>query len=714
MRFAGPSYHFDATPMRTAERLRTGEGLSAAERLLASGPLLLLVAFLVLAPASSLSAQEDARPCSAEAHRHFDFWEGRWMVRTAAGALAGHNTISVILDECVLMEHYTTPTGYEGYSLNMYDASRDVWHQTWMANGGGLLLLEGGYEGGRMVMEGETVRPDGTTVLNRITWSRMGGDPDRVRQHWEVSSDGGETWASGFDGHYIRQSSAHDWDLLLRGGTVMNGSGRPAFQGDVAIRDDRIVRVSRRPLDPTRADRAVDVTGKVVSPGFVDIHTHLDPLLRLPGAESHVRQGVTTALGGPDGGSPWPLDAYLDSAQALGLGLNVGFMVGHNTVRRAVVGLEDRAPTPGELEEMKSMVARGMADGAWGISTGLKYLPGAFAELPELVELSRVAADGGGFYTSHLREEGLGLIESVAEALEIGRQASIPVVLTHHKVVGEPMWGASERTLAMVDSAREAGTDVMIDQYPYTASHSGITILIPAWAMEGGTDALLERVDDPAVADSVLAGIAFNIVNDRGGNDLRRVQFSRVPWDATLEGRTLHDWALREGLEPTPETGAELVVEAVRRGGANAIYHAMSEEDVEAIMAHPFTMIGSDGRLVALGDGHPHPRWYGTFPRVLGRYARERGVLAMEDAVRKMTALPAERIGLRERGQIRAGWFADVVVFDPDTVVDRATFEEPHRYPTGIEWVLVNGKITVEDGAFVDARAGTVLRRGRN
>ncbi|MDH3271217.1 MAG: D-aminoacylase [Gemmatimonadota bacterium] len=655
-----------------------------------------------------------ARPCANEANRHFDFWEGRWMVRAATGALAGHNTISVALGECVIMEHYTTPSGYEGRSLNMFDASRGVWHQTWTDNGGLLLLLEGGYEGDRMVMSGETLGPNGQATLNRITWSRVGGDPDRVRQLWEVSSDGGDSWGTGFDGLYIRQSGDFDWDVLLRGGTVVDGSGQPRFRADVAVRGDRIVRVSREPLDASRADRVIDATGKIISPGFVDIHTHLDPLLRLPGGESHVRQGVTFALGGPDGSAPWPLDDYHDRAEALGLGLNVGFMVGHNTVRGAVIGLEDRAPTPAELERMKAMVARGMDDGAWGISTGLKYLPGAFSELPELVELSRVAADRGGFYTSHLREEGLGLIESVAEAMEIGRRADIPVVLTHHKVVGQPMWGASERTLAMVDSARAAGTDVMIDQYPYTASHSGITILIPAWAMEGGTEGLLARMDDDRLADSVLVGIAFNIVNDRGGNDLRRVQFSRVSWDTSLEGRTLHDWAVRDGLEPTPQTGARLVIEAVRRGGANAIYHAMSEDDVEAIMAHPSTMIGSDGRLVALGDGHPHPRWYGTFPRVLGLYTRERGVLTLEQAVRKMSGLPAERIGLRERGQVRAGWYADLVVFDPATVADRATFEEPHQYPLGIEWVLVNGQISVDDGGFVDARAGAVLKRGRN
>ena len=420
---------------------------------------------------------------------------------------------------------------------------------------------------------------------------------------------------------------------------------------------------------------------------------------------------MTTALGGPDGTAPWPLEQYLDRADEIGVGLNVGFMVGHNTIRREVIGLEDRAPTAAELVQMQDMVDQGMIEGAWGISTGLKYLPGAFAELDELVALSSVVVPYGGFYTSHLREEGLGLLESVSEALEIGKQANIPVVLTHHKVVGQPMWGSSEITLAMVDSARIAGTDVMIDQYPYTASHSGITILIPAWAMEGGTDALLTRMEDPFLADSILSGIEFNIKYDRGGNDLKRVQFSSVSWDKSLEGKTLYDWAVRDGLEPTPANGAKLVVESVRRGGANGIYHAMDEGDVEAIMSHPQTMIASDGRLVALGDGHPHPRWYGTFPRVLGLYSRERGILELEEAVLKMTFMPAKRIGLAKRGQVKIGWFADLVVFDSETIIDRATFQNPHQYPVGIEWVLVNGKIALANGDYRDLRSGKVLRK---
>ncbi len=508
-----------------------------------------------------------------------------------------------------------------------------------------------------------------------------------------------------------QQTVEKQWDIVIRGGTVIDGTGEPRFTADVAIRGDRIVAVSAIPLDTQLAKEVIDATGKVISPGFVDIHTHLDPLLTLPGGESHVRQGVTTALGGPDGTAPWPLAPYLDRVDEIGVGLNVGFMVGHNTVRREVIGLEDRAPTSAELTRMQDMVVQGMIEGAWGISTGLKYLPGAFAELQELVALSTMVVPYGGFYTSHLRDEGLGLLESVSEALEIGRRAEIPVVLTHHKVVGQPMWGSSSTTLSMVDSARDAGTDAMIDQYPYTASHSGITILIPAWAMEGGTDAFLIRMEDSVLADSILAGIEFNIKYDRGGNDLRRVQFSRVSWDRSLEGKTLYDWAVRDGLEPTPAIGAELVVESVRRGGANGIYHAMDEADVEAIMSHPQTMIGSDGRLVALGDGHPHPRWYGTFPRVLGVYVRERGVLELEEAVRKMTSMPAGRIGLPKRGQVETGWFADLVVFDSETIIDRATFQDPHQYPVGVEWVLVNGKIAIEDGVYRDIRSGKVLRK---
>ena len=406
-----------------------------------------------------------------------------------------------------------------------------------------------------------------------------------------------------------------------------------------------------------------------------------------------------------------PLGAYLAQRETAGVGPNVAFLIGHNTIRRSVMGMADRAPTAAELTRMQGMVARGMGEGAWGLSTGLKYLPGAYSDVDEVVALARVASDSGGIYTSHLREEGLGLLESVAEAIEIGRRARIPVVLTHHKAVGTPMWGKSVTTLAMVDSARRAGVDIMIDQYPYTATHTGLSILIPAWASADGDSAFRRRVADPVLRDSIERGIIFNILNDRGGGDLARVQFSRVRWKTDLEGKTLRDWAVERGLQPTPENGAKLVIEAELAGGANAIYHVLDEGDVKRIMRHPQTMIASDGRLSRPGDGHPHPRAYGTFPRVLGRYVREERVLELEDAVRKMTSMPAARVGLEGRGVIAVGSYADIAIFDPATVADRATFAVPHQYPVGIDYVIVNGKLAVDGGRFSDVRAGRVLRR---
>ncbi len=500
------------------------------------------------------------------------------------------------------------------------------------------------------------------------------------------------------------------WDLLITGGTVIDGTGKARFRADVAVDDGKIVRVSPTALSKASATRVIDATGKIVAPGFIDLHLHMSPV-NLPGGENLVRQGVTTALGGPDGGSPWPLADYLKKADALDLGMNVAYLIGHNTIREDVMGLDNRPPTEGELKEMKSRVAQGMKDGAFGFSTGLRYTPGVFSEVGEVIELSKVAAEMGGIYTSHLRDEGAKLLEGVGEAIEIGRKAKIPVVLTHHKAVGGPNWGGSVKTLGMVDAARKEGIDVMIDQYPYTASHTDISILVPPEALAGGTKAFLARVDDRKTVEGVMEGIVWNIVNDRGAGDINNVQFSNVPWDRSLDGKTLKDWAVREGLSPTPENGARLVVEAIRKGGAGSIFHAINEDDVRRIMQHPFTAIATDGTVSKFGEGSPHPRSYGTFPRVLGHYARDQKVITLEDAVRKMSSLPAGRMGLKDRGRVAEGTWADLVVFDPATVADKATFQSPHQYPEGIPYVIVNGVPMVDNGKWTSAGPGQVLRR---
>ncbi|GAC1514923.1 MAG: D-aminoacylase [Gemmatimonadaceae bacterium] len=501
------------------------------------------------------------------------------------------------------------------------------------------------------------------------------------------------------------------YDILITGGTVIDGTNAGRYRADVAIIGDRIALVSRTPIPPSTARRVIDARNRIVTPGFIDLHAHLEPLAELPGAESAVRQGVTTALGGPDGSSPWPFASYLAARARKGVGINVAYLVGHNTVRRLVMGDAERAPTSTELARMRAMIAQGMGEGAFGISTGLKYIPGAYSTIDEIVELSTPAADSGGIYTSHLREEGLGLLSGVAEALEIGRRAHIPVVLTHHKAVGAAMWGKSAVTLAMVDSARRAGVDAMVDVYPYTATHTGLAVLIPAWALADGDSAFARRAAIPALRDSIERGIVFNILNDRGGGDLSRVQFSQVKWMPSLEGKTLADWARLRGLPLTPQTGATLVIEAQLKGGGNAIYHVLEEKDVQRILRHPQAMVASDGRLSQPGEGHPHPRAYGTFPRVLGHYARDLHLLTLEQAVYKMTGQPAARLGLRDRGVLRAGSAADVVVFDAARIADPATFTQPHRYATGIDVVLVNGIAAVDSGRYTDSRAGRVLRR---
>lgn len=498
-----------------------------------------------------------------------------------------------------------------------------------------------------------------------------------------------------------------DFDFIILNGTIYEGTGSEPFQTDIGIKADRIIAIGD--LSKSAAKETIDAEGLAITPGFIDMHTHLEPLMELPLAESLVRQGVTLALGGPDGSSPWPFGSYLDSLDATDLGLNVAYLIGHNTIRKEVMGLEDREPNAQELELMKSYVSNAMDEGAFGISTGLKYLPGTFARIDEVISLSAIAGKNGGIYTSHLREEGLGLLEAVQEAISISKEANIPVVLTHHKAIGVKMWGASSNTLAMVDSARAIGLDIMIDQYPYTASHTGISVLIPSWALENGE--FETRVKNPVLRDSVKKGIIFNILNDRGGKDLKRIQFSRVEWDPSLEGKTLNDWVIREGKEPTIENGADLVIQAQLNGGTGTIYHAIDEADVERIMKHPMTMIGSDGRLSQPGDGHPHPRAYGTFPRVLGYYVRERKALSLSEAIHKMTGLSAKRLGLSDRGIIQVGAIADITIFDAARIADQSTFTDPHQYPLGIDFVFINGEIAIRNGNYLAVPAGKVIRK---
>ena len=503
-------------------------------------------------------------------------------------------------------------------------------------------------------------------------------------------------------------AAAQDYDVLIRGGRIVNGSGNPWFEADVGIRGDRIAAIGD--LSGAAAARIIDASGLVVAPGFIDPHTHaIRGIFDVPTADSALLQGVTTLTEGNDGSSPWPIAEHYREIEELGISPNWSVFVGQGTIRSIVIGAGDRDASAAELERMKQMVAQAMEEGALGISTGLFYVPGSFTSTREVIELSRVAADYNGIYISHMREEASQLIDSVEETIRIGEEAGIPVQMTHHKVIGAPNWGNSVASLGLVDEARARGVDITMDQYPYTASQTGVSALIPQWAQEGGDDALIRRLGSDETRQTIKNEVVERILFDRGGGDPANVFISRNSWDPSMAGKNLAELTIEAGMEPTPENAAEVVFHILRNGGATAVYHAIGSDDVDRIMRHPATAIGSDGPIGIFGEGAPHPRQYGTFARVLGHYVRERGVVTLEEAIRKMTSMTAQRLSIHDRGLLAEGFLADIAVFDANEIIDRATFEDPHQYAEGMKFVLVNGEIVVADGAHTGRRPGRIL-----
>jgi dihydroorotase/N-acyl-D-amino-acid deacylase len=505
------------------------------------------------------------------------------------------------------------------------------------------------------------------------------------------------------------QAQAPTYDLVIRNGRIVDGTGSPWYRADVAIQGDTIVRIAPH-IDAGNA-RVIDAGDRVVAPGFIDVHTHSRRnLFAVPTADNYVRQGVTTLIEGPDGNSPLPLRPFFDRALATRIVPNLGAFVGQGSIRLEVIGPLDRPATPAELERMRALTRQAMEDGALGLSTGLFYVPGTFTPTQEVIELATVAGRMGGSYTSHMRDEAAGLLQSVRETIEIGEQGALPTQITHHKVMGKPNWGNSTKTLQLVDEARARGVDATLDQYPYTASSTNVaSALLPAWALEGGRERLLERLKNEDARARIRAETIRLIVEERGGGDPQNVQLSSCAWDAHLAGQRLGDVTRQRGAEPTVENAADTVLWIVERGDCQGIFHAIDETDLQRILRHPATMIASDGEIPIFGQASPHPRSYGTFARVLGRYVRELKVLTLEDAVRKMSSYPAQRIGLVDRGVLRVSLKADIVVFDPVTIRDIATFESPHQYAEGVSLVTINGVVAFENGKMTAARPGRVL-----
>lgn len=528
-------------------------------------------------------------------------------------------------------------------------------------------------------------------------------------------------------------------DILIRGGTLIDGTGASRIPRDVAVDRVKIAGVYKH--SEAKASIVIDASGMIVCPGFIDIHSHSEVhLLANPLAESKIRQGVTTELVGNCGGSPSPaighareslldycrplcvkvdwttLDEYFLRLMNLRTSVNVASLVGASTLRSAVMGNCDSKPSEEQLSQMKHLLADGMFQGAFGLSSGLIYAPGCYAGTEELVELASVASSFGGFYASHIRGEGRTLMMAVREAIEIGSRAQVRVQISHHKACGKSCWGTVTESMALVEEARTRGIDVAFDVYPYTASCTTLDTILPPWMREGDKESILARLRDPsararAKEQMTVPSEEWEAIAAEDGWENISVIGLRSKKYRQFENVSVADISARLGRDP-----AEVALDIMEEEGlmAGAVFHEMSEEDVAKVIAHPLASIGSDGEAEApygpLGETASHPRAYGTFPRVLRHYAIDRGLLSLEEAIRKMTSLPAERIGLKDRGIIARGMKADLVVFDPAKVRDKATFTDSHAYPEGISYVLVNGAVTIENGKHTKERAGQVLR----
>lgn len=503
-------------------------------------------------------------------------------------------------------------------------------------------------------------------------------------------------------------SPAATYDIVIRGGTIVDGSGEARYRADVAVAGGRIVRIAREGIDTAGARIILNADSLIVAPGFIDNHAHIATTIhQYPLAENFLRQGITTILASlHSGDQPWPLDAY---ASTLDVAPNVGFFAGHSWVRTRVLGLEDRGPNAAELDHMRALVDSTMRQGAIGLSTGLLYVPAFYAKTEEVIELAKVASRHRGIYVTHMRDEQSGLLRSIAETIRIAREANIPVQINHHKAVGKAQWGWSARSLAMIDSANAAGLDVKHDLYPYLATSTGSSILFPQWSLGGGASEFAKRIADPAQRSRIEREMRA-IIAERASDDLHHIQFRVVPSDRKYDGKTLADYARDRGHPNTLDAGIPLLIELQLRGGFSAIYHSLDEQDLIRILKHPLAMIETDGDPIAYGVGFPHPRSLGTFPRVLARYVREQGVLTLEEAIKKMTSMPAAQIGQRDLGLVREGYHADLTVFDAVTISDKGDYVNPHAYPVGVRHVIVSGVLVIRDAAFTGERPGRWIK----
>ncbi len=500
---------------------------------------------------------------------------------------------------------------------------------------------------------------------------------------------------------------AADYDLIIQNARIADGTGAALVKGNIAVKDGRIAAIGEVIGSATTT---IDAQGRVAAPGFIDVHTHSERIARTPAAENFVRMGVTTIVTGNCGTARTDVAKFFEEVGAAKVAINVATLVGHNSVRqKAMGGNFAREPTPEEMETMKALVEQGMNEGAVGLSTGLIYLPGSFAKTEEIVELAKVAAAHGGIYASHMRTETVKIFDAVAELLRIAREAKIRAELSHIKLSGPSAWGKADEVLAVLDRARAEGLSITHDAYAYTASSTGISQLIPDKAREGTRQDFIARIADPKQKAEVVAEMKRSR-GRQGHADYSYVVIAQFDADPSLNGKRLPEAAKLKRGSDSLDDQVELLFDIESQGGGSAIFHGMSEPDLQTFLRHPLTMIASDGGPRTPGEAVPHPRSYGNNARLLGRYVRELKIFPIEEAIRRMTSLPAETFRLRDRGVLKPGAFADIVIFDPEKVNDPATFDDPHHYAEGFTDVIVNGGVVLRSGELTGARTGGPLR----
>ncbi len=489
----------------------------------------------------------------------------------------------------------------------------------------------------------------------------------------------------------------------------MDGTGNSWFYGDLAIKDGKISSVGN--LISINAKKTIDAHGLIVAPGFIDVHTHIeDDEVKNPLATNFIYDGVTTVITGNCGASKLDLKKYFSFIDSIHLSINVASLIGHNDVREKVMGTANRTPGDSELHQMELLVDAAMREGAVGLSTGLIYVPGVYSKTPEIVALAKIAQRYNGVYTTHMRNEGDSVAQAIEEALKIGREAGIPVEISHFKVGGQQNWGRSTETLNLVKKARENGEDVTIDLYPYTASSTSLNSLLPEWILADGRDSMKARLLNPGIRKEVIVELVKNLEKRK----LKHFSYAVVAnysANTAFNGKSIETINRELNKKHRAKQEAETILEMVENGGAGMVFHGMSEQDVTNIMQYPFCMFASDASIRVFNEGVPHPRGYGTNARVLGKYVREEKLFPLEEAIRRMTSLPAQKFHLNDRGLLLKGYAADIVIFDENKVKDLSTYNHPHQYSTGFEYVLVNGNITLENGKHTGTRKGQVLRR---